>query len=649
MGTSSSRFDYGSSLLGRKIRTLKIEAGASTDIISVTLTEIPLDRGIEYTTLSYVWGDQRDRHPILCNGEQFDVGDNLHSLLVHLRDFGHDENAHPIWIDAICINQNDKTEKTRQVRMMSDIYSQAAYTYIWMGNSGSVEEQRELMDTIKLLGKMAGIVEMAVEKDEDPLDYMYAYVEHHCKEEKVNWHDTWEKIWAVFHNEWFSRVWVIQEHILSARSLVMFGQNVASSDFLFCVASLLQSTTSWGFVMAPCARKLKGMRPLIFNANAFPMIEARREATTAKLHELVHDTITFEATDERDRVFALVSLASDVAPDFIDYSFDIREIHMNLARNALSAARKGDFSALDFLSYVRYDPEDQQGPITPKLPSWAPNLVYFTPFVSTSFFPLCEPHPTYQQGMPGMELKIVFNADESLSIQGLIVDEISNTITREPYSELLAMCGTPDIYSLVVKRILSWDSEAYALASSLSPYPTEETTDLALVSVLGFQTFENKEEAVAGCMEYAIFKELLKRLPEVRSAPMSASGPHGGSVSRMMAEITGLFGDQRTSSSSNNDEFIDNLFGQCRKFVERFDRYSKGRILCTTSKGYLGWVPEKAKPGDQIAGFRWCKRPFVLRPWKDGYHVLGDSFIHGFMDNQILRMVRDKSMGIKLY
>lgn len=389
-----------------------MQPGVSTDIISITLTEIPLDRGIEYTTLSYVWGDQTKRHPILCNGEDFDVGDNLHSLLVHLRDFGHDESGPPLWIDAVCINQKDEIEKTRQVRMMSDIYSQATYTYIWMGDPGSVEEQRELVDTIQLLGKMAGLVEMAIEKGKDPMDYMYRCVEHHCKEEKVNWHDTWEKIWAVFQNEWFSRVWVLQEHILSARSLVMFGQNVASSDFLFCVASLLPSTSSWGLVMAPCARKLKGIRPLIFNANAFPMIEARREARKAKLHELVSDTTTFKATDERDRVFALVSLASDVAPEFIDYSFEMREVHMNLARNALSAARKGDFSALDFLSYVRYDPEDQYDPITPKLPSWAPNLVDFRPFVSTSFFPLCVPHPTHQQGLPGMELNITFNADE---------------------------------------------------------------------------------------------------------------------------------------------------------------------------------------------------------------------------------------------
>lgn len=210
------------------------------------------------------------------------------------------------------------------------------------------------------------------------------------------------------------------------------------------------------------------------------------------------------------------------------------------------------------------------------------------------------------------------------------------------------MFGTPDLYSLVTKRFISWESEVYTLATSLNSYPTEETTDLALVSVLGFQVFEDKEEAVAGCMEYAIFKELLKLLPAVTSTPMSYSGPHAGSVSRIMAEITRLFGDQSTDSSSN-DELVDNLLGQCRKFVETFDKYSKERIFCTTKKGYLGWVPEKAKPGDRIAGFRWCKRPFVLRPWRDGYHILGDSFIHGFMDNQILRMVMDKSLEIKLY
>ena len=46
-----------------------------------------------------------------------------------------------IWIDAICINQNDEREKANQISLMQDIYSTTNPTYIWLGegNPGTDE------------------------------------------------------------------------------------------------------------------------------------------------------------------------------------------------------------------------------------------------------------------------------------------------------------------------------------------------------------------------------------------------------------------------------------------------------------------------------------------------------------------------------
>ncbi len=40
-----------------------------------------------------------------------------------------------IWIDAICINQDDINDKNQQVRMMRDIYGRASRTLIWLGDA----------------------------------------------------------------------------------------------------------------------------------------------------------------------------------------------------------------------------------------------------------------------------------------------------------------------------------------------------------------------------------------------------------------------------------------------------------------------------------------------------------------------------------
>jgi hypothetical protein len=42
-------------------------------------------------------------------------------------------SGHLLWIDALCINQDDVNERTQQVRMMGDVYSSAEQVIIWLG------------------------------------------------------------------------------------------------------------------------------------------------------------------------------------------------------------------------------------------------------------------------------------------------------------------------------------------------------------------------------------------------------------------------------------------------------------------------------------------------------------------------------------
>jgi hypothetical protein len=67
------------------------------------------------------------------------------------------------------------------------------------------------------------------------------------------------------------------------------------------------------------------------------------------------------------------------------------------------------------------------------------------------------------------------------------------------------------------------------------------------------------------------------------------------------------------------------------RFLSAFGRYSFGRKFCTTRGGAMGWVPLGAERHDLLCVFEECELPFILRKRADGYKLIGDSYIHGFM------------------
>ncbi|ORY03562.1 heterokaryon incompatibility protein-domain-containing protein, partial [Clohesyomyces aquaticus] len=88
-----------------------------------TLEEVSLEENPSYSALSYVWGDAQIKRAILVDDRVVLVTKNLFSALINVH-----VPASRIWIDAICINQEDDDEKSWQVQLMREIYVQAEYT-----------------------------------------------------------------------------------------------------------------------------------------------------------------------------------------------------------------------------------------------------------------------------------------------------------------------------------------------------------------------------------------------------------------------------------------------------------------------------------------------------------------------------------------
>jgi hypothetical protein len=85
-----------------------------------------------YEALSYVWGDPGKTLPIIIHGKAFNVTANLHAALLQLRNHSIERI---LWVDAICIDQDNQAEKEHQIGYMADIYGQANRVLVWLGKA----------------------------------------------------------------------------------------------------------------------------------------------------------------------------------------------------------------------------------------------------------------------------------------------------------------------------------------------------------------------------------------------------------------------------------------------------------------------------------------------------------------------------------
>src|SRR5438046_953839 len=106
---------------------------ATTDALSGSLIAVRLNEAPPYFALSYCWGKQKQDVPVQINGQVVCVSPSLVDAIRRLWKLGAEDPASDIrvewvWIDQICINQDDIQERSAQVQLMGSIYSQAIRT-----------------------------------------------------------------------------------------------------------------------------------------------------------------------------------------------------------------------------------------------------------------------------------------------------------------------------------------------------------------------------------------------------------------------------------------------------------------------------------------------------------------------------------------
>ncbi|ORY17602.1 heterokaryon incompatibility protein-domain-containing protein [Clohesyomyces aquaticus] len=121
-----------------EIRLLKLRPGTWDEPLQCQFWIVEISQKPDYVALSYVWGDATHSYCIQVDGRPLGVTENLYSALQRLRAHAHDREI-VLWIDAICIYQGSISERNRQVAMMGRIYAHCREVWIWLGQMSSPE------------------------------------------------------------------------------------------------------------------------------------------------------------------------------------------------------------------------------------------------------------------------------------------------------------------------------------------------------------------------------------------------------------------------------------------------------------------------------------------------------------------------------
>ncbi len=211
------------SLAGRPdcFRLLKILPGRKSDQIRCSLSthEISSSEG-SYETGSYVWGPKTDCREILVDQEPVQVRKQLWTFLYHLR---RQDTTTEVWIDALCIKQDDAKEKAQQIRVMSKIFRGARQSISWLGEAD--EDIHQAFD----------IVEQRASQTRD----LYRGCESSARRLT---HSEWCAVIRLVKHEYFTRRWIVQEVMLPLSLTLQCGQRCLP---LITLESFLSSFSHW--------------------------------------------------------------------------------------------------------------------------------------------------------------------------------------------------------------------------------------------------------------------------------------------------------------------------------------------------------------------------------------------------------------------
>ncbi|OGM44113.1 hypothetical protein ABOM_007286 [Aspergillus bombycis] len=293
----------------RQIRLLYLLPGKGTEDLRGKLTVSTIRDRPEYDAISYTWGSAL--HPFTLHTSEGIIPITT-SLYLALRRMRKRNKSRWVWVDAICINQSDSVEKPSQISMMPDIFRSATRVYAWIG-----EEEDESLAVLRTLEQIDHAVPSRGGDEVIPrLGSTF-----------------WDDLGKLLERKWFRRIWVVQEIVLARDIIVMCGnQRVPWGRFCDTLSRLFyhaEQSSSGLFLSrgstAGSVLRLAAFRKACWEGGDF-------EAKYQLLSLFEHFQWT-EATQRRDKLFALLNLARDNCQELRpDYEAPLKDIIWRYAR-----------------------------------------------------------------------------------------------------------------------------------------------------------------------------------------------------------------------------------------------------------------------------------------------------------------------------
>jgi len=262
-----------------EFRLLRLQKG-NNYLVECEIFHAPLcDPGLrpKYNALSYTWGNPKKKAVIIVNGIRRKVRHNLGRALSALR---REDEDMILWVDALCINQEDLEERGQQVRLMEEIYKNAEAVLIYLGRGNS--KTSVAIDSIYKAGNL----------NQNKRDLKSKFT----KEARMGLRDLIDR-------PWYDRVWILQEVAHARKALVYCGA---------------RSITTGAFTRAldVCDVEVGPHREAVFSLmpdtsfGSWSWYLTQRERT---LKSLLKKFQRSKACDPRDKIYALLSISSNAS------------------------------------------------------------------------------------------------------------------------------------------------------------------------------------------------------------------------------------------------------------------------------------------------------------------------------------------------
>ncbi|XHG02302.1 hypothetical protein AWENTII_005659 [Aspergillus wentii] len=376
-------------LSARQIRLMTLNPGKWDDPINFQLQPAFLDQNTPYKALSYVWGSSKNLQKVTSDGHTTKITVNLRNALRRLR---REDEQIVLWVDAVCINQWNVGERNQQVAMMRDIYAQCEEVVVFLGESWNPlfrcktsyrttefyfdNRDRERMGDFqhrrweckKQRGDMPSEVDvfcllrLMAEAVSDPDVHPWFHETMQSGAESQYWQYLFEILRLMMQAKWWSRVWVVQEIVVPDQASICYGSAVAPWNMLVQATSFYtqdrqtQSASmphEYRCVLDDYSRKIMEIHS---------MRESWRTGEKPSLVVLLKQFSARVSSEECDKVYALLGLATEETRISPDYSLSLPQVFQNIVLADIGHRKSLSILVGDLSRKERDD-----------IPSWVPD------------------------------------------------------------------------------------------------------------------------------------------------------------------------------------------------------------------------------------------------------------------------------------